>query len=272
MTPNALKTAWAAGRPTLNGWLQIASPLAAEIMAEQGYDSLTVDLQHGVVDYADAVTMLQAIRARGAVPMARVPWLDPGAIMKMLDAGAYGIICPMISTRAEAERLVSYMRYPPHGTRSFGPARAALVSGGGYFEAANTELVCFAMIETAEAVANIDEIVATPGLDGIYIGPVDLTLGVTGGRLAPGFDRQEPEMVEVITRIVGAAKTAGIRAGIHCGTPEYAARAAGWGFDFATVGSDIRFLTAGAEASVAACRLALGERAEPAREGADSVY
>ena len=107
MTPNAIKRIWAEGRPVINGWLSIASPFSAEIMAAAGYDSLTVDIQHGVVDYQAAVGMLQALGARGTTPLVRVPWLDPGAIMKALDAGAYGIICPMINSRADAARLLS---------------------------------------------------------------------------------------------------------------------------------------------------------------------
>ena len=262
MSLNALKTAWDEGRATLNGWLSIASPFGAEVMAAQDYDSLTVDLQHGIIDSAQGVTMLQAIRASGVTPLARVPWLDAGAIMKMLDAGALGIICPMINSRAEAERFVSYMRYPPRGTRSFGPARATFAHGADYFARANDSVLAIAMIETAEAMANLQEIVATPGLDAVYVGPADLTLGLTEGRLPPAMDREEPEMVAAIRRIADTAKAAGLRAGIHCGTPDYGARAIGWGYDFATVGNDLRILAAGAAAATARCRDLLGQRTE----------
>lgn len=261
MIRNQLKALWSAGRPALNGWLSIASPFSAEVMAAQGYDSLTVDLQHGVIDYADAVTMLQAMRASGVVPLARVPWLDAGHVMKVLDAGAYGVICPMVNSRADAERLVSYTRYPPLGTRSFGPTRANVSAGPGYAAEANGEVLCLAMIETAEAVANLEDIVATPGLDGVYIGPADLTLGVSEGRLPPGHDRQEPEIVEVIRRVLAAAHATGLRAGLHCGGPDYAARAIGWGFDLVTIGADVRLLAAAAEASVRETRALLGRAA-----------
>ena len=265
MIPNALKAAWAEGRPTLNGWLSIGSPFVAEVMAAQGYDSLTVDMQHGVIDYAQAVAMFQAMRASGVMPMARVPWLDPGAIMKVLDAGAYGVICPMVNSGAEAARLVSYVRYPPKGTRSFGPTRVNFSAGGDYYGGANDEVVAFAMVETAEAMARLEEIVATPGLDGIYVGPSDLTLGLTQGRLAPGFDREEPEMVAAIVRIADAARAAGIRAALHCGTPEYAARAVSWGYDLVTIGNDVRLLAAGAAANVARSReLVAGAATGPA--------
>jgi 4-hydroxy-2-oxoheptanedioate aldolase len=264
MKKNRIKAIWAAGRPVLNAWLSIGNGFTAEIMAAQGYDSVTVDVQHGALDYHAALGMLQAMRASDVAPMARVPWLDAGAIMKMLDAGAMGIICPMINNREEAERLVSYMRYPPNGTRSFGPTRAAFSAGPGYGPDADDEIVCFAMIETAEAIANLDAICATPGLDGVYIGPADLTLGLTGRTYRTGFDRDEPEIVEVIRRVVDTAHAAGIRAGLHNGTPEYAAKAVGWGFDLVTVANDVRLLAGAAEASVKRFRGLVGDGADAA--------
>lgn len=246
---NRLKALWDAGKPTINGWCSIGNPFTAEIMAAQGYDSLTVDLQHGALDYSALVPMLQAMRASGVVPLVRVPWRDPGHVMKALDAGAMGIICPMVNTRAEAEEFVSYMRYPPLGQRSYGPTRAA-VAMPGYGTAMNDRVLAFAMIETADGMANLEEIAATPGLDGLYVGPADLTLGTQNGRLPPGFDRQEPEMVAIIQRIARAAQEAGIRCALHCGTPEYAAKAIGWGYDMTTVSGDARLLAAAASAHV----------------------
>lgn len=259
MKPNGLKEKWDKGDATLNGWLSIGNAFTAEIMAAQGYDSLTIDIQHGFLDYGDAKAMLQAVRASDVTPLVRVPWLEPGIIMKSLDAGAYGIICPMVNTPDEAARLVDIMRYPPKGNRSFGPTRVNFAAGANYAAEANDQLLAIAMIETAEAVANVEAICATPGLDGIYIGPADLTLGVTQGRLAPGFDREEDEMLEVIHRILGAAKAAGIRAALHCGTPDYAVKAIGWGFDMTTVSGDVRLLAGSAGQSVAAFRELLGK-------------
>ncbi|WP_439625342.1 HpcH/HpaI aldolase family protein [Shinella sp.] len=250
MIKNGVKQRWAEGKPVINGWLSIGNSFSAEIMAAQGYDSLTIDMQHGIVGYDGTVPMLQAMRASGVTPLVRVPWLDPADIMKALDAGAYGVICPMINTRAEAERLVSYMRYPPAGVRSFGPSRALFSAGPGYAAEADDEIICLAMIETAQAYENLEDILATPGLDGVYIGPADLTLGLQGKRYAPGFDRREPEMIEAIKRILHAAHKAGKRAALHNGTPEYAAEAVGWGFDFVTVSNDVRLLAAAADASV----------------------
>ena len=194
--------------------------------------------------------MLQAIRATGVTPLARVPWLEPGIIMKALDAGAMGIICPMVNNRADAEALVSYMRYPPLGQRSFGPTRAA-VADPGYGVEANGEVLAMAMIETADGVRNLEEICATPGLDGVYVGPADLTLGTQQGRLPPALDREEPEMIEIIRRIADVCRANGIKAGIHCGTPDYAFRAIEWGYEWTTVAADSRLLAAAAGASVA---------------------
>jgi 4-hydroxy-2-oxoheptanedioate aldolase len=251
MIANKLKALWAEGRPTINGWCSIGNPFTAEIMAAQGFDSITIDMQHGALDYGHLLPMFQAMRASGATLMARVPWLEPGIIMKALDAGAYGIICPMVNTADEAARLVSYLRYPPLGNRSFGPTRAAFAAGANYASEANDNILAFAMIETAEGMVNLDAIAATPGLDGLYVGPADLSLSMSGGRLTPGMDREEPEMTAALQLIVAACKTNGIRAALHCGTPDYAARAIGWGYDMTTVGGDARFLAAAAGAAVA---------------------
>ncbi len=272
MIENGMKRNWANGRPVINAWLAIANSFSAEIVAESGFDSVTVDLQHGVVDYRDAVLMFQAMRASGCVPVARVPWLEPGIVMKMLDAGAYGIICPMVNNRRQAEALVSYMRYPPLGTRSFGPTRANVSAGPNYAAEANGQVVCLAMIETAEAVENLEEIVSTPGLDGVYIGPSDLSIGVTNGRLPAGFDREEPEMLDAIKRILDRSKEAGIRAGIHCGKPEYAAKMIEWGFDLVTLLSDARLLAAAASSSVGALRSLIGDSSDRRGDASSGGY
>ena len=245
MFTNKLRGIWASGRPVLNGWLSIGNPLTAEIMATQGYDAITIDLQHGALDFATALPMLQAMRAYDVTPIVRVPWREPGIIMKALDAGAQGIICPMVNSASEAAEFVKYMYYPPKGERSYGPTRAAFAYGG-YDLKANDEVLAFAMIETPEGVDNLEAIAAVDGLAGIYIGPSDLTLGTQQGRLPPGFDRQEPEMIELIHRILEVCKRRGILACLHCGTAEYAARAVGWGFDLTTVSGDSRLLAAAA--------------------------
>jgi 4-hydroxy-2-oxoheptanedioate aldolase len=250
MKKNKLKQIWAEGHPVLHGWLSIGNPFTAEIMAAQGYDAISIDIQHGALDYSAVLAMFQAMRASDVVTMARVPWLDPTAIMKVLDAGAYGIICPMVNSRAHAEQFVKYMRYPPLGERSFGPTRAVYAAGDNYAAEANDEILAFAMIETAEAMRNLDEIASTPGLDGIYIGPADLSFSLSKGQLTPAFDREEPEVIEAIKKVLAACRKNGIKAALHCGTAEYAARAVEWGFDMTTVSGDSRLLASAASASV----------------------
>jgi 4-hydroxy-2-oxoheptanedioate aldolase len=256
-----LRDIWADGRASLNGWCSIGNAFTAEIMAAGGFDSVTVDMQHGALDYTDLLPMLQAMRASGATLMARVPWLDPAQVMKALDAGVEGVICPMVNTAEEAARLVSYMRYPPDGVRSYGPTRAVFAHGEGYAASANARVMAFAMIETAEGLANLEAIVATPGLDGIYVGPNDLTLSVSAGKLPPGLDREEPEMQAHLQAIASACARHGRIAAIHCGSADYAARAVGWGYRMTTVGGDVRFLSAGAAEAVAAFRHLTGGKA-----------
>lgn len=244
MRANKLREIWARGGAVVNGWLAIANSFSAETMAHQGWDSLTIDLQHGVVDYAGMVPMLQAISTTPTVPVVRVPWLEPGIIMKTLDAGAYGVICPMVNTRADAEKLVAYTHYAPQGTRSFGPVRALLYGGADYPQHANDTIVVFAMIETAQALENLDDILATPGLDAVYIGPSDLSLALG---CKPTFDDLDPKAAEAVQHILARAKAHGVVAGIHNGTPEAALKRIGMGFQFVTISSDARLMAAGAQ-------------------------
>lgn len=254
MSPNAIRARAALGKPTVNGWLSIANPFVAEIVAAQGYDAVTLDMQHGMLDDAAALAMLQAIRASGAAPVVRAQWNEPWAVMKALDMGALTVIAPMIGTADDARKFASALRYPPRGLRSFGPTRAVFAHGADYYDRANEAVAGLVMIETAEAVANLDAILAVDGVDGVYIGPADLTLGLTGGRLRPGMDRDEPEMVEAIRGVLAKAKAAGKLAAIHTGGPAYAAKAVGWGFDMVTLNNDARLLAASAAAEVAEMR------------------
>ena len=188
MRENKIKKMMRDGKPVINGWLQIPSTVSAEAMAHQGWDSLTIDMQHGLVDYSNALPMLQTISSTDVTPLARVNWNEPGQIMKILDAGCYGIICPMVSNKEEAERFVQACMYPPKGYRSFGPIRGLIYGGSDYGDKANEEILKFAMIETKEALDKLDEIMSTPGVDGIYIGPADLSLAI-GEK--PSFDNPE---------------------------------------------------------------------------------
>ena len=267
MIENKVRTLWNQEKPVLNGWLSIGNSFVAEIMAAQGYDSITVDMQHGALDYNDALPMIQAMRASNVAIVARVPWLDPAMIMKALDAGALTVICPMINTREQAEEFASYVRYPPDGQRSFGPTRAAYAQGANIAGEANGQVVALAMIETATALHNVEDIVKTPGIDGAYIGPSDLVLSIGNGKIAPGFDWTDPIMVEPIKHILKASKEAGKRAALHCGTPEYAAQAVGWGFDMCTVSGDSRLLQAAASDSISRFRKLADNNVSNAQEG-----
>ena len=244
MRENRLRALWKDDKAVLNGWLAVPNSFSAEVMAHQGWDSLTVDMQHGVIDYAAMVTMLQAISTTATVPIVRVPWLEPGVVMKALDAGAYGVICPMVNTREEAQRFVAYTNYAPKGTRSFGPVRAALYGGADYAQRANETVVRFAMIETKQALDNLDDLLSVEGLDAIYIGPSDLSLAL-GCR--PVFDDVDPPVAQAIDHIVARAKAHGVVAGVHNGVPEVARARVAKGFRFVTLGSDARFLAAGSQ-------------------------
>ena len=253
MRENRLRTIWKSGGAAVNGWLAIPNSFSAETMAHQGWDTLTIDLQHGVVDYQAAVTMLQAVSTTPTVPLVRVPWLEPGILMKTLDAGAYGVICPMINTREDAQRLVSYTHYAPKGTRSFGPIRALLYGGADYPQHANDTIVTFAMIETRQALDNLESILSVEGLDAVYIGPSDLSLSL-GCR--PLFDDVDPPAQEAIDHILARAKAHGVVAGIHNGTAEGALSRVKKGFQFVTVASDARLMAAGSQQVLAKMRAA----------------
>lgn len=251
MRENNLRKIWEKGGAAVNGWLAVPNGFSAETMAHQGWDSLTVDIQHGIVDYQEAVTMLTAISTTDTVPVVRVPWLDAGYLMKALDAGAYAVICPMINTREDAEKLVAWTHYAPMGTRSFGPMRGLLYGGADYPSKANETVVVFAMIETRQGLDNLEEILQTPGLDAVYIGPSDLSLALG---CTPTFDDVDPPVAEAIAYIAAKAKEHGKVAGIHNGTPEAALKRIEMGFQFVTVSSDARLMASGSQAILSKMR------------------
>jgi 4-hydroxy-2-oxoheptanedioate aldolase len=245
---NGVKAAWAAGKPVVNGWLAIPSGFTAEVMAQAGWDSLTVDIQHGVQDYMSMVACFQGMQPHGVTPLVRVPWNEPGIIGKCLDGGAKGVICPMVNTEAEARALVSACRYPPHGARSFGPIRSGIYGAAGDTNAANEDVLVIPMIETKTALDNLEAIVAVPGVDAIYIGPSDLSLSLG---LAPLQDRQEPEFLAVLDRIRNTAQAAGVKVGIHTMTGAYSKQMFERGFNLATIMNDSGLMLTAARAQVA---------------------
>jgi 4-hydroxy-2-oxoheptanedioate aldolase len=258
MRENRLRTLWRNDQAAVNGWLAIGNSFAAETMAHQGWDTLTIDLQHGMIDYQAMVPMLQAISTTPTVPIVRVPWLEPGIIMKSLDAGAYGLICPMVNTREDAQKFVAWSSYAPRGTRSFGPIRALLYGGADYPTHANDTIVRFAMIETAQALDNLDAIMSVEGLDAIYIGPSDLSLAL-GCR--PVFDDVDPPVAQAIDHILARATAHGIKAGVHNGIAEGALARIAKGFRFVTIGSDARLMAAGSQQVLATMRAGPGAAA-----------
>lgn len=240
MRPNRIKACWQRDESVVNGWLTLPTSIPAEVMAHEGWDSLTIDLQHGLIDYQTAVTILQAISTTATVPLVRVPWLEPGIIMKALDAGAYGIICPMINSAEEAARFVAACRYPPAGVRSCGPIRANVYAGSGYVAGANDQIVTMAMIETRPALEQLETILSVDQLNAIYVGPADLSISLG---YPPRLDTDQPEVVEAINFIVAKAREKKIFAGIHTESPAYALKMIEKGFRFVTVGTDLRLLT-----------------------------
>ncbi|MCW3473056.1 HpcH/HpaI aldolase family protein [Limobrevibacterium gyesilva] len=249
---NNVKKIWASGKAVVNGWLAIPSGFSAEVIAQSGFDSVTVDLQHGVQDYLSMVQCFQAMQAHPVTPMVRVPWNEPGIIGKVLDGGAMGVICPMINTKKEAEAFVAACKYPPDGTRSNGPIRAAMYGEAtSYQTTANAETLCIPMIETQTAVKNLDAILDVPGIAGVYVGPSDL--GFSYG-MVPKLDRDEPEILKIYDKLLKACSKHGIHAGIHTGSASYAARAIGMGFRLVTLMNDSGLMQTAAKAGVAQIR------------------
>ena len=242
MRPNKIKQIWHDGKCATLGWLSVAHSFTAEIMARQGFDALCIDLQHGTSEMNSVLPMLQAISQTDTVPIVRVAWNDPAAVMRALDLGAYGIIVPLVNTAEEAAMAVSACRYPPVGMRSSGPVRAAHYGGADYFTHANDEIIIMAMVETKEGLDNLDAICATPGLDAVYIGPADLSFALG---MAPRADNPDAVHIATCDKILEAAHKHGIKAVMHCASAEFAAGAVKRGFDMVMLTSDLNCMIAG---------------------------
>ncbi len=256
---NPLKARLKAGKTCLNAWSVLPSTFVAEALARTGWDSVTIDLQHGLHDYASLVACIQAMQAAPVTPLARVPWNEPGILGRVLDAGAWGLICPMINTAADASALADACLYPPVGRRSNGPIRAGGYGGTQPYQSiANDEVLILPQVETLEAVTNLAAILDTPGLGGIYVGPSDL--GFSMG-LPPMLDREEPEILRIYERLIEATARRGLVAGIHTLTPAYAARMADMGFTFLTAANDLDLINRGGSAASRGLREGVGARA-----------
>ncbi|MFC4295965.1 HpcH/HpaI aldolase/citrate lyase family protein [Novosphingobium tardum] len=239
MRPNALRRLKAEDKPIVNAWLSIGAAYAAEAIAHQGFDAATIDCQHGMIGFDTAIAMLQAVSSTPAIPLVRPSGLNAAEIMRFLDAGSYGIICPMISTAEDAARLVAACRYPPAGDRSFGPARGMLYGGADYLDHANDEILVLAMIETRQGLANLDAILAVEGLDGIYVGPNDLGLAL-GHR--PLNEPESGPVAEAIELVRARTDEVGLISGIFCSNGEAASMRIAQGFDLVTPGNDAALL------------------------------
>lgn len=253
---NQLKQRIKEGKAAVNGWLAIPSGFSAEVMAQCGWDSVTVDLQHGVQDYLSMVQCFQAMQKHPITPLVRVPWNEPGIIGKVLDGGAWGVICPMVSNRQEAQRLADACLYPPAGKRSNGPIRAAMYGeASNYQKIANDELLVMPMIETQEAIDNIEAILDVSGISGLYVGPSDLafSLGMT-----PALDREEPNILGIYEMLIKETRKRALFAGVHTGAPAYAARMIDMGFRFVTIANDSGLMARAAREAVNAVRKTAG--------------
>ncbi|MDG1840320.1 MAG: aldolase/citrate lyase family protein [Dehalococcoidia bacterium] len=241
MRPNKVLEAWRNDKPTVGAWLAIPDGHSAEIMANIGFDWLCVDMQHGAIDYADSIEMFRAISTTATTPFVRVPWNDPATIMKALDAGAYGVIVPLVNNREEAERAVWAAKYPPEGGRSSGPTRAAIYGGADYQQQANNEIAVICMIETAEALEKLDEILSTPGVDAAYIGPSDLAYALG---MEPTGDNTDSNHEAKVMEIYDACRKHGVTPGIHTGSAEFTQKWLKAGFQMVTLGTDSGFMRA----------------------------
>ncbi|MGH6768267.1 MAG: HpcH/HpaI aldolase family protein [Xanthobacteraceae bacterium] len=240
-----------AGETVHSGWCGLAYPLVAEIIGREGFGAVTLDGQHGLWDLASIATGIAALRQGGAAPIVRVPLGDFALASRCLDFGAEGIIAPMINTEADARAFAAAAKFPPIGERSWGPHRAAMLAGiadqKDYLAAANDVVVTLAMIETRTALDNLDAIAATPGIDGLFLGPSDLSIALSGGR---ALDPLSAEVETELDRIVAAARKAGKIPGAYCHSAERALALAKRGMRFLAISSDMGFLRAGARVAL----------------------
>jgi len=251
MRENRLRAVWREGGAAANAWLALDDPFAAELVAGCGFDSVCIDLQHGLADPGRLSDFLRAIELAGAVALVRAPWNDAASLMRILDAGALGVIVPMIGSAEDARAAVAACRYPPAGIRSHGPTRAVRAHGADYPSRAAEEVLVFAMIETRGALDELEAILAVDGLTGAYIGPADLSHALG---LEPRMDNDHPDHVAAVARILEACRRHGKVAGLHTADPAFARAAAERGFQLLTVATDHACLVAEATRRLQAFR------------------
>lgn len=240
-----------AGETVFTAWCGLSAPIVAETIAREGFSAVTLDQQHGLYDMAATAAAIAAIRMTGSSPIVRVPLGDFAVASRVLDFGAEAVIAPMINTVEDARAFIAAAKYPPMGERSWGPHRATTLAGipdqKVYLREANALTMTFAMIETRAALANIDAIAATEGIDALFVGPSDLSIALTDGTT---LDPHSQEVEAALEKVLAAAKKAGKIAGLYCANAERAMATAKRGFRFLAVGSDLAFLRAGTAAQV----------------------
>lgn len=217
-------------------WITLDAPFATERVARLGYDYVAIDAQHGLLGHSGVLHGMLAVDCGGSAGVVRVAANDPTAIGHALDAGARGIVVPLVNTAADAAAVVRSAKYPPHGVRSYGPMRSGLRVGPVPAQA-DEQTVVLAMIETADGLANVEEIAATPGLDGLYVGPSDLSIGLGGA--FPGDPAVQGEFDAALTRVLAVCAATGIAAGIHTPHGDVARQRIEAGWTFVTVASDV---------------------------------
>jgi 4-hydroxy-2-oxoheptanedioate aldolase len=243
-----------AGQCALSAWVGINDPAVAEQLARDGYDTVTLDMQHGAIDVAGAMRGIGAVALAGKPAIVRIPVGDFATASRMIDAGAAAIIAPMINSGADARRFADFVKYPPLGQRSWGP-RAALTHSGligaAYLHGANAITLAIAMVETAEAFDALEEILGTPGIDGVFIGPSDLSIALNRGALV---DPHGADIDAAFTKAAQRAKAHGKFAAAFCFDGKRARELAGRGFGLCSVSTDSLLLRAAARAELAAAR------------------
>jgi 4-hydroxy-2-oxoheptanedioate aldolase len=239
-------------RPLPTGWLTLPDPLLAETMVEAGFKALVIDLQHGMLTTGDALHVIAAIKARNGYALARIPVGAYETASLLLDWGADAVVTPMIETADEARAFAAFAKYPPLGGRSWGPTRAVQLRGGsaeGYRLAANDETLALVMIETRQALANLDDILAVPGIDGAFVGPYDLSIALANGE-SVGVDR--PDNVAAIEHVARRSRAAGKICGIYGASPAHARRYRALGYHFSNVSQDVALMADAVRAGIAA--------------------
>ena len=242
MSKSKFGALWREGKTLWGAWLMLSDSVAAEAIAHVGYDYVCVDTQHGLMDYAGVLPILQALNLANTVSFVRVPANTADQIGKYLDAGAMGVVIPQVNTVEEAEQAVAAAFYPPQGQRSFGPMRPSIRQGLSYYQNAINEVMVIPQIETAEALENLELILAVPGIDMVYVGPIDLRISMG---LSPTLDGDEPEFLAAIETIVTACQEAGVMAAIHADGAALAKKRQEQGFRMITAATDFGVLQQG---------------------------